>query len=213
LDNLALYYDTWNAKSYPGSGTTITNLMDTSNTGTITGGPAYTDQALIHAGNADYTDGSVPNFGTPSKVTVEMYCKPTSFVGFMFFGWNLYDVYCPSSNIGYNTGNSDCYGVTAARVSTIGVLNNWTHFAFVMDDTTYANNKIYINGVNESLSQILSSEATIYTDFNSGVFRIGGWRYGAGYHINMDFAVLRIYTTELTATEVEENYASIRSRY
>jgi hypothetical protein len=213
LDNLGLFYDAMNPKSYPGTGTVITNLMDTGDTGTIVGGPAYTDGAIIHAGSVDYVDGSISSFGTPTKVSVEMYLKPQNIEGRMFFGWNVYDCFVTSNALGFNTGNSDLYGITSARTSALSIQNNWHHFVFVMDDTSYINNKIYIDGNLETLTQEYSTQVTGNVNFNSGSFRYGGWRTGGGYHMDMNFSILRIYTVELTEEEVNNNYAAVRGRY
>jgi hypothetical protein len=62
----------------------------------------------------------------------------------------------------------------------------------------YYQNKIYVNGVEQSLSQQYSSQYTPYTNFNSGNGRIGGWRLDNNYQQVMDLAIFKIHNKSIT---------------
>ena len=166
---------------------------------------------LTYDGVNDYLDFFAPNLG--DTVTVEMWCKIKSLSG-MMFGWNRYDVYIPSGRLGYNTSASDLYGISSSDVTNLGLLNNWKHYVFEMrSNISYTNNKIYINGVELSLSQQLASESSTYRTFNSGNGRISGWLFSDSYRLNMDLATFKVYNRALTPSEVQQNFNALRGRF
>jgi hypothetical protein len=173
-----------------------------------------------------YVDFKAP-VGNTTTVTVETWVRlRTGFSGGMIFGWNKYDVYCSGGMLGYNSSNSDLYGISAAQVTNLKLVDNWTHYVFEMKvgsglgtaPSFFSNNKIYING-NE---QILTQQPTITPtpgptasniNFNSGLGRIGGWKSTDNYFINMDMSVFRIYNRALTKDEIMKNYSTEKKRY
>jgi hypothetical protein len=67
-----------------------------------------------------------------------------------------YRLWMPSGNIGFNTGNGDCYGIDAA-----GLSNKWVHVAAVFYNGAYTNNsKLYINGAGQALTQRVGSASS-----------------------------------------------------
>lgn len=211
---LVLHLDAANPKSYLGSGTTWNSLTGNGIV-SIAGTPSFSslnNGAIVFNTVDDYADFTAPNLGTVASV--EMWCKPTSVGGKMFFGWLLYDVFASGGAIGYNTAASDVYGIPSAQVTALGLLNNWAHYVFVMrTDVSYTNNKIYVNGVSQSLSQVTGTEAAGNRVFNSGAGRIGGWRSDANYRMAMDIGVFNVYNKELSAAEIRQNFEALRSRY
>lgn len=214
--NLILCMDAANPRSYPGTGTTWYDISGNANNGTLTNGPTYSSNNggyIIFDGSNDYVDFFAPNLGTTT--TVEMWCKiGAGYSGKMFFGWGLYDVYCGSGNLGFNTANSDVYGISSTAVSNLGLVNNWKHYIFEMrSDVSYTNNKIYINAVSQTLSQQLSTENSNNRNYNGGSGRISGWRFDNTYPMPMDCAVFNVYNQALTAAEVRQNFTALRGRY
>ena len=215
-NGLVLYLDAANTKSYPKSGTSWYDLSGNRNTGTLTNGPTFNSAdggSIVFDGSNDYVDFFAPNLGTTA--TIEMWVKlGAAYSNKMFFGWLNYDVYCASGNIGYNTNNGDIYGITSATVSSLGLVNNWKHYIFEMrSDVAYTNNKIYINGVNQSLSQILGSEVAASRTFNSGNGRIADFRAEGSYNIPMNCASFKVYNRALSASEVLQNYNATKGRF
>lgn len=173
-----------------------------------------------------YVDFKAP-VGNTTTVTVETWVRlRPNFAGGMIFGWDKYDVYCSGGRLGFNTNNSDLYGISDVNVTNLKLLGNWVHYVFEMKvgseigatPSFLSNNKIYING-NE---QILSQQPTISPtpgptssniSFNSGLGRIGGWRASDSYFINMDMSVFRVYNRALTKDEIMKNYSTEKKRY
>jgi hypothetical protein len=83
-----------------------------------------------------------------------------------------------------------------------------------MNTGSYLSNKIYVDGVSQSLSQQAGSQNTSLANFNSGLGVISGWRNDTNWrYITMNLATFKIYDKELTAAEIQGKYNSEKSRY
>jgi hypothetical protein len=219
-DSLVLNLDAGFTSGYPRNGNVIYDLSVNSNNCTLTNGISFTldgsnydsSGTLVFDGTDDYIDFYAPNLG--STTTVEMWCKiGVNYTDKMFMGWLAYDIYCAGNTIGYNTGNGDVYGISQSTVNSLGIVNQWAHYIFEFrSDVPYTNNKIYINGVLQTLSQQYSSEAPGNRNFNGGNGRIASWRYG-GYNMPMSCSVFRVYNRALTQSEISQNYNSLKGRF
>jgi len=162
--------------------------------------------------------GSYINFSAPigntTTVTVETWVRLKSnySVG-MIFGWDQYNVYCPGGMIGFNTNNSDLYGISATTVNSLNLVENWAHYVFEMKSGSVISNKIYINGNEQTLYQLLATPNVGKTNFNSGNGRISGFKSEDRYLISMDISTFRVYNRSLTKDEIIKNYNSERGRY
>jgi hypothetical protein len=215
-EGLVLAFDIANPRCYPKAGTNLRNLVDSTNNSTIQGTVNFDPGAggnLAFDGSANYVDFFAPNLGTTT--TVEMWVSlGVSYAGNMFFGFNSYDVWCSGGNIGFNTGNSDLYGISSATVTSLGLVGNPKHYVFEMrSDLSYANNKIYINGFSQSLSQLLATESSANRNFNSGNGRIAGWLNSSLFRMPMNWSNFRVYNRALTQNEINQNFSALRGRY
>ena len=216
-DGLAISFDVGNIRSYSGSGTTVNGLISgigctlVNGVGFGTTGTRY----FTFDGVDDNIPFNIPNVGT--TITIEMWAKIKSFniissFG-MPFGFAPYNV-ITYIGLGYNTANSDQYGLNTTQVTNLGLLNQWKHYVFEMrSDVSYTNNKIYINGQSQTLSQVASTELTNNRHFNSGNGRISSWLNGNDFHQAMDIAQFRVYNRALTAQEILQNYNATKKRY
>jgi hypothetical protein len=160
----------------------------------------------------DYVDFSVSGLG--SIATIEIWAKVNALAG-MIMGWLYYDIYTiGATGIGFNTAGSDLYGIPFAQVTSLGCVGNWKHYVFEMrTSVSYTNNKIYVNGQQQTLSQITGLEISANKNFNSGNGRISGWRADSGYKMNMDLGAFRIYNRALTQEEITINFNAGRDRF
>ena len=215
-NGLVLCLDAANKLSYRGTGTTWTDLSGNNNNVTLTNGPTFNSSnmgSIIFDGADDYANFYAPNLS--SVAVIEIWAKISNAISFgMMFGWSSYDVFYNAGNFGYNTFNAnDIYGIGSAAVTSLQLLNNWKHYVFEMrSDVSYTNNKIYINGVSQTLSQIVSSENAGNRNFNSGLGAIGTIR-GAAYYTPMNCVSFKIYNRSLSAAEVLQNYNATKSRF
>jgi hypothetical protein len=216
---LILHYDAANLASYNG-GNTVYDISGNANHGTISLGyapatvPTIGSNKVIRFPISQNTkiDFSADEL-TASRITVEMWALVDDFASGMFFGWYIHDVWTAGGTLGYNTGQGDVYGISAARINQLNIRDRWTHYVFVMQVGDYNQNKIYINGVEQSLSQQYSSQYTPYTNFNSGNGRIGGWRLENSYQQVMDLGIFKIYNRQLTQAEITISYNENLARF
>ena len=217
--SLVLHLDAGNPASYSGTGTTWNDLSgnDSHVTLTNTTFSSANGGSIAFNGTSSYANFNA-NIGTTNVVTVEMWVKTNSLRtpgGGMYFGFDSYDVWTRNGNIGYNTGNSDLFGISSSQVDNLGILGNWRHLVFVMKAGSFASNKIYINGSLQSLSQQISgySFLTANATFNSGAGRISSWRNDLNWLLDLNVASFKIYNRELTAQEIANNLKATRNRF
>ncbi len=203
-----------NSSSYSGSGTTWTDLSGNGYNATLHNSVGYSSLNggyLTFDGVGNYATFTMTKIGT--TISVEIWANYSTLADIMILGFGYYDVYANAAGsgvIGFNTGAGDIYGVNT--VNNLGVLNQWTHFVFVMNTGSYTSNKIYINGVSQTMVQIQGSISAANANFNNGAGIIGGW-LGGGYLYNGYMSTFRVYNKELTQAEVLQNYNATKDRY
>lgn len=170
--------------------------------------------SIVFNGTSSYADFNA-NIGSTNAVTVEMWVKTNSLTSptGMYFGFGLYDAWTNSGNIGYNTSGGDQYGITSSTVSNLGIEGSWRHLVFIMNTGSKTNNKIYVNGSVQALSQITGAFGSVNSNFNNGLGRISGWRNDFNWYMNMNVASFKIYNRELTAQEITNNFNATSTRF
>ena len=219
-DGLVFYIDAANGQSYPGSGTTANTLLGTSNA-TLNGGVTF-DSANLGNFNCDgvddYIQTQIPDPG--NQATVDLWIKRdyshVSGNSKMICAWRYYSIYNDNGRMGFNTGAGDIYGLSKSEVTALNINNVWTNWTFFWNsNVSYTNNKIYINGELQSISQVTGTEAGGNRNFNSGNFGIACWNVAntPGYFATMEIASAKIYNKELSASEVLQNYNAVKERF
>jgi len=220
-DGLVFAIDATNKQSYPGSGTTANTILGTSNA-TLNGGVTFDSAKLGNFscdGVDDYIQTQIPDPG--NQATTEFWVKInlTSGANVMLCAWRYYCIYCRNTgggNMGFGTGAGDVYGISYSDINTLGISNNWMHLVlFWNSNISYTNNKMYINGQLQTISQQQGSENTGYRSFNNGNFGIACWNvaYTPGMFSSSDVASAKIYNRELSAAEVAQNYNALKGRF
>ena len=214
-NGLQLYFDIGNSSSYSGSGSTLNDLSSNGNNSTLVNSPTYVSSNggyLSFNGTSQYFDFFAANLG--SVATIDMWVQIRGINNEMPFGWNQYDVYATGGAMGYNTFGNDVHGLTSTQVTNLGIVNNWKHLVFVMrTDVSYTNNKIYVNKVQQTLSQVQGSETSSRRNFNSGNGRSPGSRQGTSYLMPLYLSSFKVYNRELTQTEINQNYDADVGRF
>jgi hypothetical protein len=213
---LVLHLDAGNTSSYIGSGNTWNDLSGNVSNVTLSNTSFNSGNGgnIVFNGTTSYADFTA-NVGTTNAITVEMWVKTNSLsspVG-MYFGFGLYNAWTNGGNIGYNTASGDQYGIPNTQVDYLGILGGWRHLVFVMNAGSKTNNKIYVNGESQSLSQIGGVFSSVNSNFNSGEGRISSWSNDFNWRMNMNVANFKIYKRELTQQEITNNFNSNNSRF
>jgi len=220
--DLSLYLSAHDTDSYPGSGSTWTDLSTNANNATLYNSPTFsTDNGgiLDFDGVNDYGDdgsttGTPFGFGT-GAFTVEYWVKydnMTAYHAFLdsrrrssFYNNNLgYSDYIEPSNDTFNV-----YRNTATIFTSNAALsaNTWYHLVLSRSSTATNDTRFYINNVLDKTTTINVS----FTDY--GVYYIGRNIEGSAY-ANGKLAQLRVYKGKgLTAAEVTRNWNAHRRLY
>ena len=204
--------DAGNTKSYPGSGTTIYDLVNKQPSVAMTSGPTYTSGSPSYwtfDGVDDYIGGSsLTTSLSGGSAEIWTYINAINRnQGFLALnnGVGYINFWMSTSNtmrwevIG--TTGSAYSTINATTVSTTGV---WYHFLGTFDGTT---TKIYVNG-NLETSQNMSN---IPTGSYTAPIQVG--RYDATYPASARISSAKFYNRALTAAEVIQNFNALRGRY
>lgn len=216
---LVLHLDAGNTASYSGTGTTWNDMSGNGSNVTLnnTTYSSANGGSIVFNNTTSYADFTA-NIGSTNVVTVEMWVKPISLLGSagtgaMFFGFSLYDVWTSGGNIGYNTSAGDQYGISSTQADYLGITGGWRHLVFVMNTNSKTNNKIYVNGESQTMSQVAGVFGSVNSVFNSGAGRISGWRNDASWKMNMQVASFKIYKRELQQQEITNNFNTSKTRF
>jgi hypothetical protein len=224
-DGLVLYLDAANTKSYVSGSTFWIDLSRNENNGTLA------NQNQFVAGNSPYMQYSGNNQNVETTVvtvelntnlsggnTVEQFIWSDGVQGngnmpFSFYNVSL-DTWFIGTWFGINNGSSLVYGFNNA---TSLLVNKWCHVVTYFPynwPTDYLNSKIYINGIERSLS-ILNGSLTTQTISSSQTVGIGGgYTFGTDtFNWNGRIAITRIYNRQLSSSEVLQNYNAQKSRF
>lgn len=219
-DGIILCLDAGNPKSYPGSGTTWTDIAAGAS-GSLVNSPTYSSAnggSLVFNSSRVCTV-SMDNLRPTSQITQECWFNISSNVTQVFIG----SQYGTSSNNSYaiwlNAANTLAAGVniggtfnnqTVAYTLSTGV---WYHFAHTYNGSTQV---MYMNGV--SVNSWGTSGAITY-DTNNTLLAVGNDWNGSGYNTGAsvgvvgNLAIVNIYNTALTAAQILQNYTAHRRRF
>ena len=200
-DGLVLALDAGVSRSYPGSGTTWTDLSGNGNNGTLVNGPTFNSGnggSIVFDGVNDYINAGTPSISV-GKLTINVWMRITSgsliqhIVDSAFNSWHLAIL---TDNRPYFYNGSTYH--TGAPAINVG---QWYMITGVQGETL----DIYINGV---LGQSIASNINVTT--NNVI--LGAWQSGPR-PLNGNISNTQIYNRALTAAEVQQNYNALKSRF
>ena len=222
-DCLVLYLDAANTKSYPGSGTTWTDISGRGNNGTLTNGPTFSSDD----GGSVLVDGSNDFIVTPRVTGTGLNNRSVS--------WGIW--VNPSSTSGNIMSMSSSNPQTAWNMPPIAAfdqkfrgkiwnnsilqsdtynLNQWYYLVLVFKYASSQSDRgqfFYVNG------ELVGSQTNIsYSASNStaGNFMFLGQANPGANNTGMftgKYSNFHIYNKALTETEVKQNYNSHKGRF
>jgi hypothetical protein len=203
-DGLVLCLDAANPKSYPGSGTTWTDLSGNGNNGTLVNGVGYSNNnngVLVTDGINQYIDIISPNLSISNNTVI---CA-TRYVDLTTPG-RIVSARSNNWLLGHHGGNSSSYYAEGwvYNPSNSGVGNIWRIYAAIGD---YTNDVwgVYVNG------QFITSNANGINGPNG--FSLGRYGPGNAQYSKAEISFLYCYNRVLTASEIQQNYNALRGRY
>jgi hypothetical protein len=209
LDGLVLYVDAGITLSYPGSGTTWTDIngLGSKNNGTLTNGPTYNSAnggSIVFDGTDDYVVFSqVPTLTNQLTMECWFYLNAIQFrnQNRLISNGDNYVIYLAStSQLSFYMNNQGGYIYSTGN----SFLNSWNHIVATYNGT---NRAIYINGVLKTTSNASGNVP------NGNILNIGAYQNDSAYTINGRMSQVRIYNKGLTSSEVTQNYNATKSRF
>ena len=207
-DGLVLCLDAANSKSYPGSGTTWTDLSGNGNTGTLTNGPTYSSSnggALVFDGTDDYVNA--PNTSLIHRTSNWTYSCWVYFSGTPGLGTIFENGSWTSCLlIRFETNGITIYSMSTywGKFTLTPTLGIWYKLDFIRNGNSI---DFYLNGV---YSQSISFTADIQP--SSNLF-IGTSQHATYQVFNGRISNTQIYNRALSAAEVSQNFNATRSRF
>jgi hypothetical protein len=213
-DGLVLALDAANPKSYPGSGTTWTDLSGNGNIGELVNSPTYNSSNLGYFQFVTDDYARIPNNTAldTQTPTVEVWVKTnaTSQNGFWFEKGTVNTQYSLFQGGGLILWRMNIGGITQLSATTETYMNTSSWYQ-VVGTYTSGTRRLYINGIQVNSDTQSGTIATNSGGMSIGVY--GGYSGGRGYYYNGNLAACRIYNRALTAAEVSQNYNALKSRY
>jgi hypothetical protein len=214
---LVLALDAGVSSSYPGSGTTWTDLSGNGNTGTLTNGPTYSSS----------NGGSIVFDGTDD------YVAPTGLTDSFWQGNWTASFWVNFDTLNTSTGTSDKtllqhgsstvrnglhltqrntrihFGLYADDLQATTVLSTgrWYNVVFTLNNTSFVKQN-YLNGALDNSH----TGAGAYTGTGSNA-RIGGVALIFGLTFDGFMSNCSFYNRVLTASEITQNYNALKGRF
>jgi hypothetical protein len=222
-DGLVLYLDAGKTNSYPGTGTTWTDLSGNNLNGTLVNGPTFNSAnqgSIVFDGTNDYvTVANNALLNPTTTITIGAYFNISSF-GINSYApiiykqnnhtsfFEQYSLVLTSTLVGFILTGTD-------RVQKIASSNldyrNQTIYAVGSCDTSTDEMKFYVNG-----TLITTIAFTSTFDISSLSLSIGGTgNTGTSYpgYSNGKIYNVQIYNKILSQIEVTQNYEALRTRF
>lgn len=218
-DGLVLALDAGNTKSYPGSGTTWTDLSDKGNNGTISG--ATHTSGVGGYFNYDGTNDKVEcasnsnfAFGT-GDFAIEIWWRSDKSSQTALTGLLSISSPAASSNWqlgpGNQTDNTKIVFSGGAHTSAPVITDPTSYSKAVWTNTVVTRISSTLKMYTDSVNVVSTSDSSNYSD--TGVLKIGVNR-GLNYYWDGRISVVRLYKGKgLTAAEVKQNFNALRGRY
>lgn len=217
------YLDAANTSSYPGSGTTWTDLAGSGANTSLFGSPTFDGSdgtgSIVFNGSSQYgtfnTNAAFDLSGS-SGYALENWVKFTNFsTGMIPFSKGIYGsnydwgFYIPDASHIY-AWSAGTASQLIATLSTPLSAGTWYYICAVGDASE--NTTIYLNGVSLTSGSCFMSD----NDHSSPAGEVGG--YGPNVPtsfglLNGKLGVCRLYQFELTGTQVLNNFNAQKSRY
>ena len=219
-EGLVLYLDAANTRSYPGTGTTWSDLSRSGNNGSLINGPTFNSAnggSIVFDGTNDNVQlGAASKYISGNKITVSTWVKTNVVNDYrkIFVTVNqgtqtingIYFSLGPNNEGGVNYGTY--FGVKTTTFAAAIWPNNISITSFTNLVGTYDGTNIflYVNGV------LVAQQAQTGNIGTAGIARISG--YDTGTEIwNGNIANVSIYNRALSATEIRQNYNATKTRF
>jgi len=215
-NGLILDLDAAKRDSYPGTGTAWNDISGFQNNGTLVNGPTFNSAnggSIVVDGTNDTIQVNY-NFTQHATITINFFANSSynneSMVWSMGGSGPVW--YIKADTMGYNSYNGDTYGLSTSQINNLGLRNNWRLLTMTYtQNNPVANNKVYVNGVEQLTSQQLG--VTNGMGFNNQIYFASAYGNSAGYYLSATIGYISIYNKALSSSEVLQNFNALKGRY
>ena len=208
---LQLYLDAGNASSYPGSGTTWTDLSGNSRTGTLTNGPTYSGTnggSIVFDGTNDYVQctGSLTVTAATFVTWIRRNGNQGQYDGILFSrGTNTTGMNFQSSNqLGYHWNDA---GNTYNWASGLTIPDaTWCMIAISVTSTSATAYLCQTSGTTTATNTV-NHASSLLNDIKLAVDD------AASRYFNGNIAIAQLYNIALSADQVSTNFQADRTRF
>jgi len=221
-------WDAWpTIGSYPGFGTSITDVSGGGITGTLYNGTGWNSAnggSWVFDGSDDYVASSSPSFSSfANEITVDFWVKFNSAInhgqGVGQAVFNNYDSPPPGQNMWLMHGNGggaqtitfyawdNGFNLVGGATSSYLTTSVWYNVIATMNSGTTT---MYVNGISTGTSG--GCGGGLNNNPMSVLFMGGDVRYDFR-RMNGQIAALKVYDVVLTPTEVQQNFGALRGRF
>jgi hypothetical protein len=198
-----------------GLGTTVADLTANDNDGTLSGRTIQQGVAGALTGDVNtayrFAGGAIDltlpqvNTAVGGFNTVSFWMNWDGTNAVMPFGFSNYDLFLWDGRIGFNTATGDLFGV--AQNSLTGGLapltSRWVHVTAAFSNGDITQSRLWIDGVEQSLSQLAGSPATRTATMNA---RLSGWTNDTSYGFWGSLDEFVVHNRLLTGSEIAGQY-------
>ena len=210
-DNLSLFFDPANSKSYPGSGSTIFDLSGNGNNGVLGGAPTFTNGYMTYDGTDDQitvtSNQTSLNFTSEQTIIIWMYHTFTDGrrnpYDQAYGGYGTWTHEAGSNiNYYYGTAGSNTTPYTQRNSGTTN-RSEWQMMAITRNTTTI---NWFRNGT------LANANGNAYGDTGTTTADI---RFGNGYAGRWvgDMGPMMLYNRAISENEMKQIYDAFRGRF
>jgi len=217
-NGLVLYLDAGSRMSYPGSGTTWTDLSGNSNNGTLTSGPTYnnTNQGNLNFAGGSYVAGSTTNLPSGNSSFTKSVWIKSQYKGTFDNHPNIisWGINSPNQKNGLSL-QTDSAGTTSQVLqwffgndytcSISDITNTWANITVTYSPSTLI---FYLNGIIQLVQPVTGTPNVTAT-----VAEIGKFGASSAYYYSGSMGNISVYNRALSAQEVAQNYNATKTRF
>jgi hypothetical protein len=209
------FYDAANQKCYPGTGTTVTDMIGNS-IGESVNSPTYStvENGYFSFATDNYLRFPENNALNTQTVTVEVWARTNALSqnGFWFEKGTVntqYSLFQEGGAIRWRANLGS--GIVNLVSPTTATYINTTDWFNIVATFISGDQRVYINGSQVGSGTVSGTIATNTNGMSIGAY--GGYTGSRSYFYNGDIGVVKVYNTVLSLSDVEQNFNALRGRY
>ena len=216
-DGLVLYYDAGKTASYPGTGTTWTDLVSNT-TATLQNGTSYSSSnggEMVFDGSNDYVEVSTSTSFTVSAATFIVWLtlddlSQSSYTGLLFArnGGNVngLNLFSTTERVGYHwNGDSDTYDFN----SGLNIPSQEMCMVAASVQSNFARLYLCRSSGTASATNVTDHQSTTISNIEIGR---DSSSFGSRY-LDGSVPIAQLYNRALSSTEINQNFEAFKTRF